>query len=221
MTLMKLPGLIDVHVHMREPGGTHKEDWDSGTVAALAGGFTTVLAMPNTRPPITDAATLAASLDAARAKARCDYGQYLGAGPDNVETAAGACAARRRPEDVPRPDLRPAAAGRDDAVDGAFRGLAQEFAHRRPRREPHAGRGDPDGRALRPARAPGARLAARGDPADPRGQGARAEGDLRGRAAPPLPQRRRHPGAGRRAAARCARGWRPPPTGRRFGTTWR
>ena len=66
MTLMKLPGLIDVHVHMREPGGTHKEDWDSGTVAALAGGFTTVLAMPNTRPPITDAATLAASLDAAR-----------------------------------------------------------------------------------------------------------------------------------------------------------
>ena len=87
MTLMKLPGLIDIHVHMREPGGTHKEDWDSGTVAALAGGFTTVLAMPNTRPPITDAATLAASLDAARAKARCDYGQYLGAGPDNVETA--------------------------------------------------------------------------------------------------------------------------------------
>ena len=45
MTLMKLPGLIDVHVHMREPGGTHKEDWDSGTVVALAGGFTAVLAM--------------------------------------------------------------------------------------------------------------------------------------------------------------------------------
>jgi len=87
MALMKLPGLIDVHVHMREPGGVHKEDWDSGTAAALAGGFTAVLAMPNTRPPITDAATLAASLDAARAKARCDYGQYLGAGPDNVETA--------------------------------------------------------------------------------------------------------------------------------------
>jgi len=72
---------------MREPGGTHKEDWDSGTAAALAGGFTTVFAMPNTRPPITDAATLTASLAAARAKARCDYGQYLGAGPDNVESA--------------------------------------------------------------------------------------------------------------------------------------
>ena len=87
MTLLKLPGLVDPHVHMREPGGTHKEDWDSGTAAALAGGFTTVLAMPNTRPPITDAATLAVSLDAARAKARCDYGQFLGAGPDNAEMA--------------------------------------------------------------------------------------------------------------------------------------
>jgi dihydroorotase-like cyclic amidohydrolase len=87
--MLQLPGLIDPHVHIREPGGTHKEDWDSGTAAALAGGFTTILAMPNTRPPVTDAATLALSLDAAAAKARCDYGQYLGAGPDNVEGAPG------------------------------------------------------------------------------------------------------------------------------------
>ncbi len=56
--MLKLPGLIDPHVHLREPGGTHKEDWDSGTAAALAGGFTLVLAMPNTQPPVTDAATL-------------------------------------------------------------------------------------------------------------------------------------------------------------------
>ena len=55
--MLKLPGLIDPHVHLREPGATHKEDWDSGTAAALAGGFTTVLAMPNTQPPIFDAAT--------------------------------------------------------------------------------------------------------------------------------------------------------------------
>lgn len=88
MTLLQLPGLVDPHVHMREPGATHKEDWDSGTRAALAGGFTVVLAMPNTRPPITDAATLADSLAATRAKSRCDYGQFLGAGPDNVATAA-------------------------------------------------------------------------------------------------------------------------------------
>lgn len=81
---MNLPGLIDVHVHLREPGATHKEDWDSGTTAALAGGFTMVLAMPNTNPPITGRQSLTLALDAARAKARCDYAQYLGAGPDNA-----------------------------------------------------------------------------------------------------------------------------------------
>ena len=85
---MRLPGLIDGHVHLREPGGTHKEDWDSGTAAALAGGFTTVLAMPNTQPPVTDAATLDLALVAARSKARCDYGQYLGTGADNIAEAA-------------------------------------------------------------------------------------------------------------------------------------
>ncbi len=85
---MILPGLLDPHVHLREPGATHKEDWDSGTAAALAGGFTTVLAMPNTQPPITDAAALDLALRAAQAKARCDYAQYLGAGADNTETAA-------------------------------------------------------------------------------------------------------------------------------------
>jgi carbamoyl-phosphate synthase / aspartate carbamoyltransferase / dihydroorotase len=86
--MLKLPGLIDPHVHMREPGAVHKEDWDSGTAAALAGGFTLVLAMPNTKPPVTDADTLELALSAAREKARCDYGQYLGAGPDNTLTAA-------------------------------------------------------------------------------------------------------------------------------------
>ena len=86
--MIRLPGLIDPHVHLREPGATHKEDWDTGTAAALAGGFTTVLAMPNTKPPVTDAETLASTLEAARQKARCDYAQYLGAGAENVETAA-------------------------------------------------------------------------------------------------------------------------------------
>jgi carbamoyl-phosphate synthase/aspartate carbamoyltransferase/dihydroorotase len=82
---LQLPGLIDPHVHLREPGATHKEDWESGTLAALAGGFTTVLAMPNTQPPVTDTDSLDLALDAARGKARCDYAQYLGAGPDNLE----------------------------------------------------------------------------------------------------------------------------------------
>jgi hypothetical protein len=52
--LIRLPGLIDVHVHVREPGATHKEDYASCTAAALAGGVTTILAMPNTNPPTTD-----------------------------------------------------------------------------------------------------------------------------------------------------------------------
>lgn len=81
---MRLPGLIDPHVHLREPGGEHKEDWESGTAAALAGGFTAVLAMPNTHPPVADAATLQVVLDLARRKSRCDYAAYLGAGPDNA-----------------------------------------------------------------------------------------------------------------------------------------
>jgi carbamoyl-phosphate synthase / aspartate carbamoyltransferase / dihydroorotase len=85
--MIKLPGLIDPHVHLREPGATHKEDFDSGTCAALAGGFTLVLAMPNTKPPIFDAQTLELALSAAREKARCDYAQYIGAGPDNAQQA--------------------------------------------------------------------------------------------------------------------------------------
>lgn len=86
--MLKLPGLIDPHVHVREPGQTHKEDWDTATQAALAGGVTTILAMPNTKPPIFDAGTLDIALNAARQKARCDYGQYLGAGPENASIAA-------------------------------------------------------------------------------------------------------------------------------------
>ena len=88
MTTIKLPGLIDPHVHLREPGATHKEDFDTGTCAALAGGFTCVLDMPNNTPPITDAETLASKKQAARLHARCDYGLHLGAGTDNIETAA-------------------------------------------------------------------------------------------------------------------------------------
>ncbi len=83
--MLKLPGLIDPHVHFREPGQTHKEDWETGTSAALAGGFTMVLAMPNTKPPIFDMETLKLALNAAKQKARCDYAQFLGAGPENAE----------------------------------------------------------------------------------------------------------------------------------------
>lgn len=52
------PGLIDLHVHLREPGGEHKETIASGTRAAVAGGFTAVCAMPNTDPPVDDPAAV-------------------------------------------------------------------------------------------------------------------------------------------------------------------
>jgi len=88
MSTLRLPGLIDPHVHVRDLNQAHKEDWDSCTAAALAGGITTLLAMPNTQPPITDGAALAQYQAAAQARARCDYGIYFGAGPGNVESAA-------------------------------------------------------------------------------------------------------------------------------------
>src|SRR5919199_1560180 len=49
--LYVLPGSIDVHVHFRDPGLIHKEDWATGSAAAAAGGVTTVFDMPNTNPP--------------------------------------------------------------------------------------------------------------------------------------------------------------------------
>ena len=81
---MQLPGLTDIHVHLREPGATHKEDFATGTSAALAGGVTTVLVMPNTQPPLVDAASFAMARQAADAKAHCDYGLYLGATLNNA-----------------------------------------------------------------------------------------------------------------------------------------
>jgi carbamoyl-phosphate synthase/aspartate carbamoyltransferase/dihydroorotase len=88
MTILRLPGLADPHVHVRGLGQRHKEDFGSCTRAALAGGFTTILAMPNTRPPIVDAGGLAAYQEEARAEAACDYGFHLGATESNVEAAA-------------------------------------------------------------------------------------------------------------------------------------
>src|SRR5260370_20063159 len=84
MTVLTLPGLIDCHVHLREPGGLHKEDFATGTAAALAGGITTVLAMPNTSPPLVDSSSLALAEEAARLRARCDYGLYVAATSENI-----------------------------------------------------------------------------------------------------------------------------------------
>uniref|UniRef100_A0A8C4Q8V3 Carbamoyl-phosphate synthetase 2, aspartate transcarbamylase, and dihydroorotase n=1 Tax=Eptatretus burgeri TaxID=7764 RepID=A0A8C4Q8V3_EPTBU len=81
--IVRLPGLVDVHVHLREPGATHKEDFSSGTAAALSGGVTLVGVMPNTLPSITDQETLSLALKLAKAGARCDYALFLGATAKN------------------------------------------------------------------------------------------------------------------------------------------
>src|SRR5437763_944808 len=60
------PGFVDVHVHLREPGQTYKETIATGTAAAAAGGFTSVVAMPNTVPVNDSVARLEWMLDAAR-----------------------------------------------------------------------------------------------------------------------------------------------------------
>ena len=81
---IRLPGLIDTHVHVREPGQEYKEDWETCTKAALAGGFTMIGAMPNTQPGIVDSKTLTQLQDIASKKAYCDYGLYLGANQFNA-----------------------------------------------------------------------------------------------------------------------------------------
>ena len=67
--LIVCPGFIDVHCHLRVPGEEHKETMASGTAAAAAGGFTTVCAMPNTRPPVDCAEVVELVLERARAEA--------------------------------------------------------------------------------------------------------------------------------------------------------
>lgn len=74
-------------MHVRDLAQAHKDDWDSCTAAALAGGITTIFAMPNTQPPIVDLDALTQYKHAAQQKARCDYGIYLGSNANNVGNA--------------------------------------------------------------------------------------------------------------------------------------
>ncbi len=67
------PGFVDGHVHMRDPGHTHKEDFASGTRAAAAGGVTTVMCMPNTNPPVDTPAGFEAARAAGEARAAVDF----------------------------------------------------------------------------------------------------------------------------------------------------
>lgn len=80
-----LPGLIDGHVHLRTPGEEQKEDWTTGGRAALAGGVTTVLDMPNNHPPIISRETLMKKRALVQPVALTHYDLYMGATADNVE----------------------------------------------------------------------------------------------------------------------------------------
>lgn len=86
-----IPGLVDTHCHFRDPGYTHKEDYEHGTRAAAAGGVTTVFDMPNVDPPTTTAERLKAHLANASAKAVVDFGHNAsGVIPDNIAGLAEA-----------------------------------------------------------------------------------------------------------------------------------
>ncbi len=82
--LTLLPGIIDPQVHFREPGMTHKEDLESGSRAAAAGGVTAFLDMPNTNPPCVTAQGLREKIALAQSKCHVDFGFFIGATPDNL-----------------------------------------------------------------------------------------------------------------------------------------
>ena len=93
-----LPGLIDPHVHLRDPGDAAIESIPTGTKAAVLGGLTAVFDMPNTSPAITDAARLAWKQEYVEGAAWCDMGLYVGATKTNIpelatlEQGRGVCA---------------------------------------------------------------------------------------------------------------------------------
>lgn len=95
-----LPGCIDTHCHFRDPGATQKEDFTTGTQAAVAGGVTTVFDMPNTNPSVLSAEDLQWKADYFSQKAYADYGIWgLALGKLNLENlpklcCAGVCAVK-------------------------------------------------------------------------------------------------------------------------------
>lgn len=83
-----LPGVIDSQVHFREPGLTHKEDFETGSRAAALGGVTGVFEMPNTSPPTTTVDALNDKLARAKGRFWVDHAFYAGASPENFDQLA-------------------------------------------------------------------------------------------------------------------------------------
>ncbi|MCK4929450.1 MAG: amidohydrolase family protein, partial [Methanosarcinales archaeon] len=86
--MLVMPGVIDVHVHFREPGMSNKEDWFTGSCAAAAGGVTTVIDHPNTIPPTLDDIAFKDKLKIAASKSIVDFGINGGVNHnlDNLDT---------------------------------------------------------------------------------------------------------------------------------------
>ena len=85
-----LPGAIDVHVHFRVPGAEQKEDWFSGSLAALHGGVTTVMDMPNNSPATTTVKLLEEKRALAKAGALVNFDLYMAATGENLGEIAKA-----------------------------------------------------------------------------------------------------------------------------------
>ncbi|MDD5147553.1 MAG: amidohydrolase family protein [Candidatus Daviesbacteria bacterium] len=83
--IIRLPGLIDSHVHLREPGATQKEDFTTGTKAAIAGGFTQVLDMPNNPVATITPQALQEKIDLAKGRVYADVGFHFGASPKSIQ----------------------------------------------------------------------------------------------------------------------------------------
>jgi dihydroorotase len=83
-----LPGVIDTQVHFRDPGLTHKEDLETGSLGAVMGGVTAVFEMPNTNPTTTSAAALAEKVARARHRMHCDFAFFVGGTRENTQELA-------------------------------------------------------------------------------------------------------------------------------------
>lgn len=85
--LYLIPGMIDAHVHFREPGLTQKGDIRTESRAAVAGGVTSYMDMPNVRPLTTSRAAVEEKLSIAAANSLANYAFYLGITDENIEEA--------------------------------------------------------------------------------------------------------------------------------------
>lgn len=83
--MLLLPGAVDVHVHCRDLGESHKEDWYTASCAALHGGATTIVDQPNTVPPTNDIESLKMKLSEASQKSVVDYAINAGVSSDNLD----------------------------------------------------------------------------------------------------------------------------------------